>query len=721
MTKAYNRQKFSMLDAPVSSRSHGGPLLTPRGLGIATPSPQVVSAPVDVVAPKTLGKTLWRGLPILVLIGLSVIGYGQILYVSLADVSPQKPHTIDIVAITGLWFCCLCYLINRYGSSKRDPIKQIDSFRMNLTRTAAPSSHISVLIPSYCEEPRVIEMTVLSAALALYPSRDIAVLIDDPVRDTISVARSLAAVQKVKSDLNIPVERMRDEHRAWLRRRQSDAIDQLTERNRLAQNYIWLANWLDEFGQSVVKYGHPAFAHIDRFFQDAVVNPLARYFQNLTYNLETITTVEQIDAIYANLSTVFCTDIKTFQRKEFANLSHAANKAMNLNAYISLMGGSYRRRSQLKRVYLREETTHRPNLVVRKPDFVLTLDADSLIRPQYLHELAAVLEKDPTLAVVQTPYLSFPGSKTAVERFAGATTDIQYLIHQGSTFFKASFWIGANALLRFSALKDIETTEQQDGKTVAVFIQDRTVIEDTGSTIDLLAKGWRVENYFAPLAHSATPADFGALCIQRKRWCNGGLLIIGSLIKAMFTAPRGSFGRLSFVLRAYYLLSPVIGNLCLFTVMINARPNLPVIFWMAVTVSPYYLLYGIDLKRLGYRFIDVFPVSALNLLLLPVALAGIAESLVQLLTGRKTNFVRTPKVEGRTGVPAIYILFYIALISYTCYGVVQGINNEDYFALLNPIVNLTIISYGVLIFIGGWNALKDVGLGLKNFVRSIIL
>lgn len=68
------------------------------------------------------------------------------------------------------------------------------------------------------------------------------------------------------------------------------------------------------------------------------------------------------------------------------------------------------------------------------------------------------------------------------------------------------------------------------GHAVSVFIQDKTLIEDTGSTIDLVAKGWRLHNHPERLAYSATPPDFGALVIQRRRWANGGLIILPSLL-----------------------------------------------------------------------------------------------------------------------------------------------------------------------------------------------
>ncbi|MET0709637.1 MAG: hypothetical protein ABWY82_22750, partial [Tardiphaga sp.] len=39
---------------------------------------------------------------------------------------------------------------------------------------------------------------------------------------------------------------------------------------------------------------------------------------------------------------LFAVPIDIFERKRFANLSHAPNKAMNLNSYIGLIGRTFR-------------------------------------------------------------------------------------------------------------------------------------------------------------------------------------------------------------------------------------------------------------------------------------------------------------------------------------------------------------------------------------------
>ncbi|MBK0296813.1 glycosyltransferase, partial [Bacillus sp. S34] len=105
-------------------------------------------------------------------------------------------------------------------------------------------------------------------------------------------------------------------------------------------------------------------------------------------------------------------------------------------------------------------------------------------------------------------------------------TDIQHILHQGMSRHNATFWVGANAVIRTRALRDIEEVETVGGFEVKRYVQDRTVIEDTESSVDLGMHGWTLVNYPERLSYSATPPDFGSLIVQRRRWANGGLLIL---------------------------------------------------------------------------------------------------------------------------------------------------------------------------------------------------
>jgi hypothetical protein len=57
-------------------------------------------------------------------------------------------------------------------------------------------------------------------------------------------------------------------------------------------------------------------------------------------------------------------------------------------------------------------------------------------------------------------------------------------------------------VLRLQALREIATEKIEQGRAVRRYVQDRTPIEDTESTIDLAVKGWRVHNQDDVLAWS---------------------------------------------------------------------------------------------------------------------------------------------------------------------------------------------------------------------------
>jgi len=292
----------------------------------------------------------------------------------------------------------------------------------------------------------------------------------------------------------------------------------------------------------------------------------------------------------------------------------------------------------------------------------------------------------------------------------GATTDIQYIIHQGFTRYNATYWVGANALLRVVALREVCAFIEERGHRIPVFIQDRTVIEDTGSTVDLIRRGWRLYNYPQRLAFSATPPDFGALIIQRRRWSNGGLIILPDLLRHLWA--NGKFVRClpEAAMRTYYLCSPALASAAVLMLLLYPFDDSFANLWIPLTAAPYCVLYGRDMRFAGYQWSDLFRVYALNLLLLPVNLAGVLRSLEQLVTGKKAAFGRTPKVQSRTVIPPVYVLFHSVLIGYLAIvcgvDLTQGLYSHATFALLS----IAFLVYAIMVFVGwreSWADLRD--------------
>ena len=615
--------------------------------------------------------------------------------------------------IGGLFYCSLAYLMNRLGAAVR--VRRFtaatESQLNQLVRQGAPG--VTILIPTYREERRVLLQTILSAALARYTHRRIVVLVDDPP-DSVELDDTIATIEEATKLVAKPMELLKGAFIRWQRRRARETVDLAAEAKQLVRHFRDAAGWLDWLADWLDVQSSPEFAHVDAFFTERVVRDLATHYRKHAQTLQD----HKLDLVacdreYMRLSTLFCIDISSFQRKQFANLSHAPNKAMNLNVYLGLLGGDYAVAEADEGVILRPSASKSATIVAPRPDYVLTLDADSAILSDYIIELVDVIESNPQVGVVQTPYRTFPGAASSVERTAGATTDLQYLVHQGSSLFNAAHWVGANALLRMTALEQIATVRETDGRVEKLFIQDATVIEDTGSTVDLLAAGWSVHNHPRQLAFSATPADFGSLAVQRQRWSNGGLVIFPMLLKQYMTT-KGRWRRsVELLLRAHYLLSPVIGNTAVFLLLVISAEARSLVF-APVVMLPYFIVYGLDLKRNGYRFRDLFAVSSLNLILMPVNFSGILASIRQLLTGRKAAFSRTPKVAGRTSTNARYVLFNLAMLCLLGWYVISGLLAGDLLGSVVPGISFCLYAYGLYRFIGLANGAADLIAGFER-------
>ena len=627
-----------------------------------------------------------------------------------------------LIVVTLLTASSLSYLVCRLGffyrtrDHVRVPRAVIDQFFAESMPT------MTVIVPSYREEERIIRNTLFSAALQEYPYLNVTLLIDDPPvansaknRDLLETARRLPG--EIEAQLAEPGARFtealeRFESRAHNARPSTEDIETL------AAHFDYAVQWLSDLANDT-----PLEDHADDFYADHVIRGLAGDFAVTATALKAAAldgaslSSERMLQFYRRLAWTFRARLTSFERKQYSNLSHDSNKAMNLNSYIGLMGGSYRDIDTVGGRVLLPASSSQRDLYVPEPDYVLTLDADSVLLPEYCLRLVYLMEQSQhqNVAVAQTPYSSFPGSASRLERVAGATTDIQHIVHQGMTYYGATFWVGANAVLRKRALDDVRETSHVGNWEIHRYIQDRTVIEDTESTIDLGLHGWTLLNYPERLSYSATPPDFGALCIQRRRWANGGLLILPKLRRQM-KARKARGERSTFAesfLRLNYMAS--IGWSSLALVMLLAYPfnNALLLPLLALVPLPYFLAMANDLKSCGYKRLDMFRVYGLNLVLLPVNLAGVGNSIVQMIIGDKSVFGRTPKVSDRTIPNLLFIVapyLMLGLAGFTLWHDALGRrwDNGAY-----AMVNTVLLCYAIVAYIGLRHSLSDTWIQLK--------
>jgi len=565
---------------------------------------------------------------------------------------------------------------------------------------------VCVLIPSYREELRVLRQTVVSAALAEYPRRRIVVLLDDPPWGGPSELRALEASRALVMDLE-------QWFVDWSRRIEGalagSAVGRADETIVLASLYEAAADWLETEARQVDQASQPAFAHTDRLFADRVLREPAAAHRRLAAELRCRPCDRaELDHHRQRLAALFDVSIESFERKQYANLPHAANKAMNLNAYVGLMGSDWRAiETPAGEVRLERCDPAEATISVPAADFLLVLDADSLVLSDYLLKLVPIIEAHPRMAVIGSPYTAVPQAHAVLERVAGATTDAHFCVHQGLTSFSASFWVGACALVRLAALRDIGTATEERGERIPVFISDRTVIEDTEASIDLVRAGWVLHSYPERLAYSATPRDFGALIIQRRRWANGGLLILPALLRHQSRSRMSLRGFAEFAMRAYYLGALPAMTLAMIALLSYPFSDVLASVWLPATAAPYYFLYGRDLRSRGHRWSDLLRAHALNLVLLPVCLHGVLASIYQGFSGRKAAFGRTPKVEDRTAIPALHALVQWVILLFIGNFLISDIVFTRYLHGIFSLTNGVFFLYGFLAFVGARASWQD--------------
>lgn len=635
---------------------------------------------------------------------------------------------VYLLMVTGLATSAMAYLITRIGFFYRSRAHTRASRVVLDAFFDAPAAPVTVLVPSYQEDERVIRTTLLSAALQEYPALQVVLLIDDPQRPATTRARTLleearALPGAIETELEVPASRFRAARDAFER-----AVDEGAGRapttedvRELAGHYRFAVAWLHDLADR-----HVVVDHTDLFFVDHVLGALAADLATVGDALAdgadegVVLPPERLLQLYRRLVATFSARVTSFERKRYRSLSHEPNKAMNLNSYIGLMGGNYQEVETPVGLALVRSSARAADLVVEEPAYVLTLDADSMLLPEYAARMVHLLAQSAhaRIAVAQTPYSSFPGSATRLERISGASTDLQHIVHQGMTQYDATFWVGANAVLRKKALDDIVEVDYDGDFEIRRYIQDRTVIEDTESTIDLGTHGWRLLNYPERLAYSATPPDFGSLCIQRQRWANGGLLILSKLRQQMKArrerGEKNRFGEL--FLRVNYMASIFWSSVCLLTMLVypfNSELLNPLLLLVSI---PYFLMMAGDLHATGYRRTDVLRIYGFNLILLPVNLSGSFASILQLITGEKSAFKRTPKVRDRTTAGAVFILAPLALIGLCVYTIVIDIELRRWENLCYAALNASLATYAMVAFVGVGNSLTDLWVQLRDWL-----
>ena len=207
---------------------------------------------------------------------------------------------------------------------------------------------MTVIVPAYREDERVMRQTLLSAALQEYANLRVVLLLDDPPnprehaqREALERARLLPL--RITESLAEPRRRFESAFRAFADEGDGVQAADVDTLNLLARHYDDAVRWFRDFRVSL-----PHVDHSDEFLA-------VEFFERMEEDLRTTAAAvraaadepdagvsrRRVGQLYARLVRIFQAEVTSFERKQFASLSHEANKAMNLNSYLGLMGGRY--------------------------------------------------------------------------------------------------------------------------------------------------------------------------------------------------------------------------------------------------------------------------------------------------------------------------------------------------------------------------------------------
>lgn len=184
-------------------------------------------------------------------------------------------------------------------------------------------------------------------------------------------------------------------------------------------------------------------------------------------------------------------------------------------------------------------------------DFVLILDADQVVLPQFLEESLGYFV-DPEVALVQTP--QYFGNVPESDPFCSRAEIFYGPIQQGKDGWNAAFFCGSNAILRRDALLHIGMVNfaEEVGKRgldaaldggEAVPIRPFATIsvtEDMATCQRLHALGWKTIFHPKILAVGLAPDEWRAALPQKLRWAQGTLQVLLRENPLTYRPPRGA-------------------------------------------------------------------------------------------------------------------------------------------------------------------------------------
>ncbi|MBD2493781.1 glycosyltransferase family 2 protein [Nostoc sp. FACHB-280] len=385
-------------------------------------------------------------------------------------------------------------------------VKSLDQMIPPLAKSEWPT--VDVFITCYNEPPEIVEQTAMAALAIDYPATKLHVyVLDDGNSSLMRTMTERLCIQDLQSPLLQQEADRIDAERSHL-------LERLQKLENLKSNIQGAEDWLQELS-SIQNHETKSAAELLKSLQQFILW-LTPEHQSLTARIKTEKRALETAIHQKELELVQLARFHYIARPKPVGVPHHA-KAGNLN-YAIFSG----------------ETAG---------EFILTLDADHIPKPQFLKRvlpyfytyniLTGNYEQN-RIAFVQTPQAFY---NIPVGDPFGHKANLFYgPLQQGKDGMNAAFYTGTNAILRREALINVglqyfadefikDETKLDEFQLVAG-VSSNSITEDMNTAMRLHGAGWKSIYHHELLAEGLAPDDLSSTLKQRLRWAQGTIQVL---------------------------------------------------------------------------------------------------------------------------------------------------------------------------------------------------
>ena len=386
-------------------------------------------------------------------------------------------------------------------------IKSIDQLRPPMPPSKWPT--VDIFITCYSEPPEMVEETARATLAMDYPASKLRVyILDDGNSAEMRAMAQRLAIEDLQSPLLHEEAHRIEAERSYLVSR-LEQLEELTPEIEISEQI------LQDFSSKGAEVFDPqAIGILERLRQFILWLQPHHATVNDCINTERQQLEQAIDEKDLQLSDL--ARCRYFARPKPAGVAHHA-KAGNIN-YAMFSG----------------ETSG---------EFVVTLDADHLPRPQFLKRVLPYFYnynvfngqyEGNKIAFVQTPqdFYNLP----AGDPFGHSANLFYGPIQQGKDGMNSAFYTGTNAILRREAVVSVglqyfADEYSKDEKRLDEFelvggVSSNSITEDMNTAMRLHGAGWKSVYHNEILAQGLAPDDLSSTMKQRLRWAQGTIQVL---------------------------------------------------------------------------------------------------------------------------------------------------------------------------------------------------